>query len=682
EHTSDPKFLAASSATVPDHPTIPSPKDHFGTIIGAPGVMHRAADVSAYYRALAAASPRVRVEKVGTTEEGRDLILVTIADESTMGRLGEYRDLMTRLADPRRLPAAELDGVLDRAKPIYYLNGGLHSPEMGSPEMLMELAYRLVAGEDTETRNIRERVITLINPVAEPDGRDKQVDWYYRYTKARTEADDGFPRSSPYWGKYVYHDNNRDGIQISQALTKAIYQTYYDWHPIVMHDLHESVPLLYISTGTGPYNETIDPITIGEWQIMANHDATSLTAQGLPGVWTWGFYDGWWPGYAIWVANNHNSIGRFYETFGNAGANTFIRDLANSRYAGDMVTSREWYRPVPPTRKVRWSARDNVNYMQAGVLASLGYTASNGRMLLRNFWQKGVNNIERGRREEPHAYVIPRLDRQRDPRRAAYLVNQLQRQGIEVHRRESGDSAGDYVIKLDQPYRNLAVSLLSKQNFPSDADHPPYDDIAWTLGYMYGVDVKGIDDPAVFRWQGLTIVRDTVFATSPPPAAGAIYIITYRAQAEVLPALYWLRGAAPKARVTATEMNVVDGRDTLPAGSIVLEGVAVETARELAQRYTLPLRAAARTPAVRQHTVDLPRIGVYHTWVNTQDEGWARFTLDQAGIPYTSIQKDDLRRGELRRRFDVILVPSTGGASLETLIHEQDRKFGPMPFTR
>ncbi|HEY0810130.1 MAG TPA: hypothetical protein VGD49_08200, partial [Longimicrobiales bacterium] len=115
EHTSDPKFLAAAAATVPDHPTIPSPKDHFGTIIGAPGVMHRAADVYGYYRALAAASPRVRVEKVGTTEEGRDLILVTIADESTMGRLGEYRDLMTRLADPRRLPAAELDGVLDRA---------------------------------------------------------------------------------------------------------------------------------------------------------------------------------------------------------------------------------------------------------------------------------------------------------------------------------------------------------------------------------------------------------------------------------------------------------------------------------------------------------------------------------------------------------------------------------------
>ncbi|MFX5793280.1 hypothetical protein ABTD98_19630, partial [Acinetobacter baumannii] len=85
-----------------------------------------------------------------------------------------------------------------------------------------------------------------------------------------------------------------------------------------MLDLHESVPLIYMSTGTGPYNETIDPITIGEWQVMANHDITALAAQGLPGAFTWAFYDGWYPGYGIWVANNHNSIGRFYETFGNA----------------------------------------------------------------------------------------------------------------------------------------------------------------------------------------------------------------------------------------------------------------------------------------------------------------------------------------------------------------------------
>ncbi len=681
ESTSDARFLPASVASLPDHPTIPSPRDHFGTIVGAPGVMHRSADLYAYYRALAAATPRVRVETIGRTEGGREIVLVVVADETSMSRLEGYRALTARLADPRTTPGGELEGVLAEAKPIYYLNGGLHSPEMGSPEMLTELTYRLAVSDEPAIRAIRERVITIINPVSEPDGRDRQVDWYHRYTKQRTEWDDGFPRSSPYWGKYVFHDNNRDGIQISQELTKAVYREYFRWHPTVMLDLHESVPLLYVSTGTGPYPETIDPITIAEWQLLANHDITALTAQGQPGVWTWGFYDGWWPGYLLWISNNHNGIGRFYETFGNAGANTFVRDLSNQRYAGDSATSRQWYRAWPPTRKLRWSARDNVNYMQAGVLASLEYAATNGAALLRNFWQKGRNNIERGRREAPHAFVIRGLARQRDPGRVAYLMNQLRRHGIEVHRRIAGDSAGDFVVLLNQPYRSFAMTLLGKQNFPQNAPQTPYDDVAWTLGYLYGVDVKTVDDTAVFSWAGLEPVTDTVAAPGSAIGEGSVWVVAHRAQTELLAALYGLRDRAPRAAAWAAESLFVVDRDTFPAGSIILEGVSREAAGQVAERYGLALRATRAVPAVARHRLDLPRVGIYHTWLNTQDEGWARFTFDQLGIPYTSIHKDDLRAGGLRRRFDVILVPSTGNASVDDLIHEVDVKWRPLPYT-
>ncbi len=681
EHTSDPRFLPASVTTLPDHPSVPSPRDHFGTIIGAPGVMHHATEIYTYYRALAAATPRVRVETIGRTEEGREIVLVVVADEATMGRLDVYRSLTARLADPRQLPGAQLEEVLAQAKPIYYLNGGLHSPEMGSPEMLMELAYRLAVSDDAAVRAIRERVVTIINPVSEPDGRDRQVDWYHRYTKRRTEWDDGFPRSSPYWGKYVFHDNNRDGIQISQELTKAVYREYFRWHPTVMLDLHESVPLLYISTGTGPYNETIDPLTIAEWQLLANHDVTALTAQGQPGVWTWGFYDGWWPGYLLWIANNHNGIGRFYETFGNAGANTFVRDLSNQRYAGDSATSRQWYRAWPPTRKLRWSARDNVNYMQAGVLASLGYAATNGPALLRNFWQKGSSAVDRGRRERPHAFVIPAPARQRDPRRTAYLVNQLRRHGIEVHRRTVGDSAGDFVVLLNQPYRSFAVTLLTKQNFPQSAPQTPYDDVAWTLGYLYGVEVRAVDDTAVFAWPGLEPLSDSVAVAGAVTGEGPVFLVAHRAQAELLPALYWLRGRASRAAAWAAESSFVVEGDTFPRGSILLEGLGRTVADELARRYALTLRAAP-APSVPRHRLDLPRVAIYHTWVSTQDEGWARFTFEQLGVPYTSIHKDDLRAGGLRRRFDVILVPSTGGAGVDDLIHEVDPKWGPLPFTQ
>jgi hypothetical protein len=681
EYTTDSRFLPASVATLPLSATIPSPQRYFGTIAGAPGVMHHSDEVYGYFRALARATPRVRVETVGKTEEGRDIILVEIADSATLQHADGYRAALARLADPRTVPAATRDSVVAAAKPVYYLNGALHSAEMGSPEMLMELAYRLAAGDDPALAAIRDRVITLINPVSEPDGRDRQVDWYLHYTKPRATADDGFPRSSPFWGDYAFHDNNRDGLQISQALTRAIFKVYYDWHPVVMHDLHESVPLLYVSTGTGPYNEHNDPIAISEWQLLANNDITALDAQGLPGVWTWAFFDGWWPGYAMWVANNHNAIGRFYETMGNAGANTYVQDLSDDSYAGDPVTSRQWYRPWPPTKKVRWSARDNVNYQEAGVLASLTFTAQNGATLLRNFWQKGVNSIARGRSEKPYGYVIPALARQRDPARAAYLVNQLERQRIEIYRRSSGDSAGDFVVPRDQPYGDLVANLLGTQHFPQTAKYPPYDDIAWTLGYLYGVTVAAVNDTSVLRRDGLDRVTDTVAAAGAVTGSGPVYVLAYRAQGNVLPALYRLVKNEPKARVFAAESAFVVGRDTFPAGSVILEGASAAGAADLASRYALPLVGIAAAPAVARHALDLPRVAIYHSWYSTQDAGWARYTFEQYGVPYTSIDKDDLRRGALRQRFDVILVPSFGGSAAQ-MIHGIDTRWSPLAYQK
>lgn len=681
EATTDPRFLPQVVATLPASETVPSPLKFFGSIAGAPGVMHHTKDLYAYFRALARATPRVRVDSIATTEEGRQIILVVIADEQTMRDLDHYKALMRRIADPRTLPPDSATTVLGEAKPIYYLNGGLHSPEMGSPEMLTELAYRLAVGDDSTDAMIRNRVITIINPVSEPDGRDKQVDWYLHYTKGRPKFDDGFPRSSPFWGRYVLHDNNRDGLQISQALTKAIFDIYYDWHPLVMHDLHESVPLLYVSTGTGPYNVTNDPIIIGQWQVLANNDITTLSAAGLPGVWTWAFFDGWWPGYGMWVANNHNAVGRFFETFGNAGGDTYLRDLSDERYAGAPVTSREWYRSWPPTKQVYWSSRDNINYQETGVLASLTYAATNASKMLHDFYQVGVNSLARGRTESPHAYVIPGFAKQRDPRRTAYLINQLERQHIEIAQRTTGDSAGDFVIRLDQPYRDLAVNLLSTQNYPSTAQYPPYDDIAWTLGALYGVDVHAVNDTAVFHWTGLQALHDTVAFAGAVRGTGPVYLLAYRAQSEVLPALYHLKERDRAATASVAQHAFVVGQDSFPAGSLIIEHAGADAARELATRWGLPLSSTDRAPQVSVHPIELPRVAIYHSWYDTQDAGWSRYTFDQLGIPYTSIDKDDLRRGALRKRFDVILVPNMGG-SLDRMINGVNRDFGPLPFEK
>ena len=193
---------------------------------------------------------------------------------------------------PRKTTEEQARALIKTAKPIYYITSGMHSPETGGPEMLMELAYRLAVEETPFIQDIRKNVITFITPVLEVDGREKVVDTYY-FNKKRATGDARLPVM--YWGKYVQHDNNRDGMGQFLQLTRAVTRTVLEWKPTVLHDLHEAQTYLYASTGTGPYNEQLDPITINEWWMLAENDVMEMTKRGVPGVWTYGFYDGWVP---------------------------------------------------------------------------------------------------------------------------------------------------------------------------------------------------------------------------------------------------------------------------------------------------------------------------------------------------------------------------------------------------
>jgi hypothetical protein len=678
EATTDESFLLRSVATLPDVPSVPSPLEYFGTIAGAPGTAHKAAELYGYYRALAAASPRVVVESLNTSERGKEIILVVIADEATIQNLDQIRADMDALSDPRVTDRAEMERIVARAKPVYHVEAGQHASEMGPPEMLPELAYRLAVSEDDLVRRIRANVVTLINPVQGPDGRDRQVDWYHRFTQGR-ESGDGFPRSVPYWGEYINHDNNRDGIQMTSRLTQSSYRMFWRWHPVVMHDLHESVPMLYISMGTGPYNANIDPIAVAEWSTLANWDVQNVTAQGAPGAWTWGYYDGWWPGYQTWISANHNGLGRFYETLGNSSADTYERDLSGSRFAGDSGLSRQWYRPWPPEPTFTWSQRNNTNYMQAGVLGSLDYASRNADVMLRNFWQKGYNSWQKGLSEAPYAYDIAPLMEQHDPNRAAYLVNQLQRHGIEVHQ-DGAD--GRYLVLLDQPYRNFAVDLMGIQDYPEDADFPA-SDVAWTLGLIYGVDVEEVDDPAVLsqrsRLQRVDLPVVWEGRVDNGGAGGSrTWLMDFNGAAEILPGLAALRDAESGAEVGAASSAFAAGGEDWAAGTLVFQNVSEDGARLLAG-FGLDLTRVSQAQ-VDLHTVELPRVGIYHTWFSTQDDGWVRYWFDELGYAYESIDKDDLRGGDLRDRFDVILVSNAGG-NADRWTDGVNPRFGPMPYT-
>ena len=664
EWTTRPEFLSPLVDHLPRVAGVPSPKDVLGYHVGQPKKLTYYADILKYYRALAAASPRVRVTTIGTSDEGRECVVVLVGSESSIANLDRYRGYLAQLADPRPLTEAQALEVVGKAKPIYHLIGGLHSGETGPPEMLMELAYRLAVDDSPLITQIRDNVIVSITPAAEPDGRDRYLDWYYAYKTEETGEGVSYG-GPPYWGKYILHDNNRD-FNFSQPTTRAILDWYLAWHPPIVHELHESVPFLYTFSGQAPQNPTLDPILYGELPWFANFEMAQMIKYGMPGVWTHAFVDMWYPGYMGFMASNHNGMLRMYETFGNGGANTMKRRIGGGAEggmgAGGGQVSREWYRPLPPYAEVEWSLRNNTNYMETGVLSALQLTAAFPKVVLENFYRKSRNSVEAGRKDAPFGYVIPAGGR--DQTRVAWVVNILRMQGIEVGRatsavtvKEGTFPAGTYVVKRDQPYGRLAKILLEKQVFP-DPNLRTYDDTGWTMGLTTHTDVREVADKAILD-APVEPVNTVVLQGNVAGAAGPFVAIAHSGSANMITLRYRLKDI----KVSAAEQPFKAGDADFPAGSFIIDAGGGESLGRVEAAITrLGLSAArmAARPDVPAHDVDLPRLAVFSTWGNTQDVGWVRHAFDMFDVGYDLIFKEQVLAGRLRDRYDVIVVPSQG----------------------
>ena len=690
------KFTTELVSTLPASATVPTPLKVLGYVPGTLGRLSYVADLNRYFDALAAAAPnRVKKFSLGKSEEGRESIVVAISDESNIARLDQNRLALGQLADPRGLAPADRARLIKETKPVYWLSGSIHSPETGSPEMLMELAYRLAVDESDFVKDIRANVITLITPVTEVDGRDRMVD-VVKQSRALKLGNNSVGLLI-YWGKYTAHDNNRDGMVISQNLTKNFLRGFLYWHPTVVHDLHESVPFLYASTGTGPYNDEFDPIVVDEWHTLAYQEITELTRRGLPGVWTHGFYDGWAPNYTLQsVTNLHNSIGRFYETFTSAGAGCTTVRLP----AAD--TSRRWDRPNPPVNGIRWCIRSNINYQQSGALIALKYTADHRETFLENFVAKGERMIARGRTSSPYAFVIPRT--QRHAAEAADLVNLFRAQGTEVGvatsdfalkvaaapaKTTSGDSAapakvakdtavqvhsGDWIVRLDQPYAATARTLLAIQHFKAD-DPPPYDDTGWTLDELRHVQTLKISDSTILS-KPMQMLTADAHVDGDVSGSPGILLVRHLGdwRSAVLP---WK--VAPSAVSVAEETFTVSGTK-YPAGTYIINNPSATT-RNVVKSLGMNGVAAGGTVNARQHSIRVPRVALMHSWLETQNEGWVRYAFDQMGVRYTYISDQSLRRPGTLDRFDVVVFPHVSG-SANALVNGRPMVGPPIPWKK
>jgi Zinc carboxypeptidase len=722
EYTTQPFFGSPLVDYLPASKTVPTPKAVLGDVAGAPGKLPYAEEVYQYMRMLEKASPRVKVYSIGKTEEGREMIAVAIASEAIMAKLQDNSARLAKLADPRtiNMDDAQAEPLINTSTPIYYITGTIHSPETGSPTALMELAYRLTVDDHQYIKSIRDNLITLITPVIEVDGRNKMVDIYKWHLAHPGQNYPGLV----YWGKYVAHDNNRDAMGVTLKLTENVLNTYMQWHP--------QVPYLYDNTvGDGPYNAWIDPILADEWQMIGWNNVSEMTKFGMPGVFTHGNFDTWSPGYLMFIAALHNGISRLYETFGNGGADTVERSLQPNEYA------RTWYKQNPPLPKALWSQRNNNNYQQTGLLTSLHYFAANKQLFLRNFYTKSKRSILKARTEGPAGYVFPADDPR--PGAQADLLRTLQKQGVEISRatasftvtvpgkktparptttnnsgqdlsteaqsakvdglggpngqdgqdRREGQEktsapatrtfpAGSYIVRMDQPYSRIADSLLDYQYWsPNDPQRTPYDDTGWTFPELYNVQAVRVTDVKV-----LEATVEKVSGEIRPRGAivdtGAIFLVNHNADIALATLRYKLKDAS----FEAAEEPFDAGGKKFNRGSFIIKNAGATDMQKVATDLGLQIVATSTAPSVKTHPIRAPRVAILHTWLTTQTEGWWRQAFDNAQVPFTYINTQQVAKDDnLNAKFDVIVFPPVGRGT-EGIVNGMPMWGNPLPWKK
>ena len=618
-------LLCAAPAPAIPQGVATSPAEHLGRPVGADFELADWQEVSGYFLRLAQESPRVIVERVGTTTEGRDFLLAAISSEENLGRLDEIRAAARRLADPRGLADEERARVLAAARPILFVSIAMHSTETAAPQLGMELAHLLATSDEEPYASARRELVVLIAPCLNPDGLDRVVAWYRRTVGTPYEAEGLLELYQHYAG----HDNNRDWFMLSQAETRIVTELLYSrWFPQVYWDVHQqgsSGERLFVPPYRDPLNPNLDPGVIAAIGQLGARALFDMTREGFTGVSTGVSYDMWWNGGNRNVPVRHNIAGLLTEAASvNLASPVFLRrtDLRAPRGLGDYAPSNRFPAPWPGGW---WRLRDIIDYEHGFARSLLASLAREPRLWLENALAAAERAIEQGRTDAPAGWLVP--SDEHDVAAVRRLMDALLLSGIELHVAEQPFEAdgrpwpaGSIVIRRDQPYGQHVKDLFEVQRYP-DGD-PPYDVAGWTLPLLLGVRrVELVAAPEAILRRATTL-DEALAGFRPPPE----------------PPL----------------LDARDGDSWRAAFRHLAQGGTLAFGDE-GERVVLDLAAEG---------VAAPRIGLYSPWSGSMDEGWMRWVFDTFEVPYVRVRNEMVRAGDLRDFLDVLVLP---GPSTRTL---------------
>lgn len=635
---------------------VPSPESVLGFRVGDDGRLAEWTQITDYFDRLAAASPKVRLERIGESVLGRPMLMAVITSEANQRRLDEIRRGQARVADPRGVPQAELDRLVREQPAVVFIGASLHGNEIMATQMSMELAWELATAP--EHARALEDVVVLLVPGMNPDGLDITRDWFYRI-RGTPHANAPMPWL---YHHYTGHDNNRDFFMITQPETRAVTDVLYrQWFPQVVWDVHQMGnrgERFFIPPFADPLNPNLDPLLVRLTNLVGVQMAADMTAAGLKSISHRERFDLWWHGGGRTVPARHNIIG-------------ILSEAASVNYA-DPVHQEPHELQQPEVGSMYpdawpggwWRARDIVDYELAAARSLVHLMHRQRDRFIAHKIELARRQVRLGEAGAPFAFVVPA--EQRDAAASAEMLQVLRRAAVEVHEARApftagGRSypAGTRVVLMAQPYRAHAKDLLEVQRYPDRRLYPggppapPYDLAGWTLPLQMGVEVHEIAEP--FATDALTAldsvsVRPAALAGSGPAVAlDARTTAAHRAIFEVLRA---------GGRVTFAERTLSAGGRVWPVGTPVVSGVPDLAQRAARWAREHGLRAAALDAPPAGRTLERLRVALYKPWTASMDEGWTRWVFEQWGVPFDTIHDAHIRAGALNERFDAIVVPA------------------------
>ena len=688
---------------------ITTPKEQFGHDIGEDYWLATYTQLVDYWKKLEQESPRMILEEIGTTSEGRSMILAIITSPENHKNLTRFKEIARRLALADGVDVNEARTLSEEGKAVVWIDGGLHATEVSGAQQELELVYQMVSGSDPETLRILDNVI-LLALITNPDGMEDIGNWYMREPDPKKRLTRGLPYL---YQKYVGHDNNRDFYMVNMKETEIINRILYrEWFPQIVYNHHQTGPagaVLFAPPFREPYNFYYDPLLVLGIDVVGSAMHSRFMAEGKPGstMREGAWYQTWWNGCLRCTPYFHNMIGILTEMIGNPTPVTIPffpeKHLANGDYPF----------PIAPQT---WHFRSSIEYSITADRAILDTAAKLKENFLFNIYRMGKNSIEKGsgdhwtitprrieavqaaikkdgakpmgtgRRSQgydPEYFKVFRDPEARDPRgfiipsdqpdflTATKFINTLIKNGITVHRATNffkieGKTypEGSYIVKSAQAFRPHAIDMFEPQHYPDDIPYPggppraPYDSAGYTLAFQMGVEFDRILEAFDGPFEKLEDLAEAPKGRVKGNSALG-YILDHRVN-EAFTAInrlvksgedvYWLK-----------EKIQISGK-TLPEGAVYIPAKTstFPKLQDLALEKGLIFEGVTVKPTGEAYRMRAPRIGLWDRYGGSMPSGWVRWLMEQFEFDFEVVYPQTLDAGDIKSKFDVLIF--VGGA--------------------